>query len=45
MNINYEIVFDNNAYGVFYGGQTMSGAVKLVLEKPKKIRGWSLKQN
>lgn len=34
-----EIVFDNNANRVYYGGQTVGGSVTLTLHKEKTVKG------
>lgn len=37
------IKYDNNPNGVFYCGQTMSGVVELLNDKPRKIKALSLR--
>jgi hypothetical protein len=43
MSLGCDIKFDNNPYGIFFAGQTVSGTIELTLGKPKKVRGISVK--
>lgn len=41
--VTCEVKYDNNARGIFYGGQTLSGVVEINNDKIRKIRGLSLR--
>lgn len=39
MTIGCVIKFDQNPYGIYYAGQSISGTVQITFGNPKKVRG------